>query len=126
MHHELISGYHESSKLLYIRDEGMLFYKTRERNGQTEFLCYQKLIKGKSSVKYTKCFARAIVHQNKCIRNTTNHSDHGKYNNIYNELCLLNRIKESCRNSGANLASHKVSTKEIFYRQLARFNIFLF
>lgn len=130
MHHELISGYHENSKVLYIRDEGMLFYKTRQRNGQTEFLCYQELIKGKCSVIYPRCFcpcfARAIIHQNKCVRNTTNHSDHGNHNNIYNELKLLSRIKKSCRNSGANLASHKVSTKEIFYRELARLICIIF
>lgn len=120
MDYVLLSGYRKNSKLIYIRDEKMLFRKTRTRNQQSEYVCYQDVVSEKDPEIHLKCNARLKLNQTIYIRNETAHSKHDNHKKIFQELKLVNKIKEACEKSGANLASHKVSTKEIFIKELAR------
>lgn len=122
MDYVLLSGYRKNSKLIYILDEKMLFRKTRTRNQQSEYVCYQDVLSEKDPERHLKCNARLKLNhiRNEYIRNETAHSNHGDHKKKFQELNLLNKIKKSCEKSGANLASHKVSTKEIFIREMAR------
>lgn len=116
-----LSGYRRSSELIYFRSEKMLFRRTRTRGKGKEYVCYQDVLAEKKSKQHPMCNARLNLQHGKYARNGSDHSNHMDHKNIYQELKLLNRIKRSCEDSGANLASHKVSTKEIFNRELARY-----
>lgn len=116
-----LNGYRRSSELVYSRCEKMLFRRTRMRSNEKEYVCYQNVLSEKKSKQHPKCNARLKMRYGRYTRNGTDHSNHMDHKNIYQELKLLNRIKKSCEESGANLASHKVSTKEIFNRELARY-----
>lgn len=122
MEHKFIAGFRQNSRLLYLPSENMLYVQTKLRDGKKEFVCYQAVLSQNKTDSQPKCWARAIVDStNVCIRNATQHTDHDNHNIIYKELKLLKRIKKTCHKSGENLAPHKVSTKEIFYRELARY-----
>lgn len=120
MDYVLLSGYRNNSKLIYICDEKVLFRKTRTRNQQSEYVCYQDVLHEKDPKRHIKCNARLKLNQATGIRNGTAHSNHENHKFFFEELKLLNKIKKACKKSGANLASHKVSTKEIFIREMAR------
>lgn len=131
MEFELVEGYRRSKKrgpdqpkpaLLYIEPEKCLFIETKKINENTYYTCYQKVLSAKKNSKHLKCRANVTVNaNNKCFRNLIKHSLHETHENIYTDLKLLNRIKDACVTSGAHLPLHKVSTKQIFYTEVAKY-----
>lgn len=130
MRYELLSGYRRNNdkpkQLLYIPDEECIFIKNEERHDKTIYVCYQKILsrdtkKANRSDMHPKCLARAIVNMDgNCWRNNTPHTVHATHDRIVEDMKSLNRIKNICATAGANLPSHKISSKYVFITETAR------
>lgn len=126
--YKLLYGKRRSKKkqLLYLPTERCLFVQTHEKCGNRDFQCYQRILSA-SHKDQPKCYARArIDNYSECSRNDVNHSEHNDHEEIFRSLRVINRIKDVCAKAGANLPTHKVSTKQIFYTETAGYNWILF
>lgn len=126
--YKLLHGKRKSGEkqLLYLPTERCLFVKNHERRGNREFRCYQRILSS-SDKSQPKCYACArINNSNKCFRNDVNHSHHKIHGTIFKSLRIINRIKDVCAIAGADLPTHKVSTKQIFYVETAGYSMILF
>lgn len=124
MEFSYIQGFHGST-LLYIHEEKHLFMKTNDRNGRTEYICYEVAL-SKEKYRYEepkiKCNARASTKQNMCKRNKVEHQQHANHELVFRDLQTLNAIKEKCRllSEWCPSSAHKISAKEIFMIELAK------
>lgn len=126
--YKLLHGKRRSGKkqLMYLPTERCLFVQNNERRGNREFQCYQRILSSNDKSQ-TKCYARAqINNNNECFRNEVDHSDHTDHRTILKSLRVINRIKDVCAKAGADLPTHKVSTKQIFYVETAGYSMILF
>lgn len=123
MEHILIPGKRKNSSLLYLPAERNLFYKTNNRNGQTEYCCYERVLSENENNNVrsgSKCSARLKVRKGVCTRNDVNHVNHSNHEHLFKDLVPANNIKNMCATLGSSLPTHKISTKEIFYQELSK------
>lgn len=128
MEYELLYGKRQNKKkepqLLYIPNERCLYVQNNQRNGKREYQCYQRVLcanKKKIEPSQATCTARVFIDSsNTLMRNGKQHSAHADHSKIVSDIRAANRIKDVCASAGNNLPTHKVSTKQIFYTEIAR------
>lgn len=99
---EVVTGYREGSKLLWIPSE-KYFYKQNS---------YSKTYDGMAYTCYdSECTARKVLKDNETITLAATHVPHLSMYKMYKELFYLNEMKKMCKTE-----PHTVSVKQIYDR----------
>lgn len=109
--------------MYYAPKEKHLYVKNKNTNGKIYLDCYDT-IRNKSN---TRCRAKCIyTSANEHSRTTANHTDHENHEVTYRDLVSLNNMKDHCRYLAKNFptSAHKVSVKEIFLLEMAKYVFF--
>ena len=88
MEYQIVNGKRQTSKLLYIIEEKQLYQVKSKRDSKVYCICYKK----------NNCKSRVVLNNGLCekIKNTPQHNHSENAEALYNELKVLNKIKEEC------------------------------
>lgn len=114
-------GYRKSSNLVYLIGEKNLFVGKGARKDSKSYICYQSILNEKDKSQL-KCSARVTIDEAKAVqRNNIEHSSHPNHEQIFKDMEAANFMKGICTQLQGLLgnSARKISTREIFNRQLA-------
>lgn len=129
---QMIKGFRDGTKLLYVPQEKNLYrLKCNRKNGQSDYICYQDILSRTANNKSARnedrsfCNARVRVFAsgNQCKRMNACHSGHHNHEHIFRDMEKLNNMKEKCemlKNNYPEDAS-KISTRHIYQREIKKY-----
>lgn len=126
MEYRFIRGYRAGSILLHVISENRLYVQKVERNGCKEYICYQTILaapKKKGNGNHQNCTARVRIHPDgRLERMSLQHTRHDDHKKIILDCEQFNNMKQDCETLRDKFPedAHKVSTKNIFVRELAK------
>lgn len=120
-----LRGGRDEYNLLYNFADNCLYVKKVVRpNENVEWICYQTvLIKNNDNQNQLKCTARVIIKPDGTLtRNKVGHSKHCDHSCNYQDMVLVNNMKDQCDyvRSNLNSVSHKISALDIFLQEMKK------
>lgn len=125
---KLIKGFREGSHLLHVPSEDHLYVLKTNRGGQKIYICYQTLLfgpkkNGQSTHEEDCCTARVRLISDELCEKMSEHSCHKSHKQIISDMKSVNNMKKKCKNLKKNHShdSHKVSTRNIYQQEIAKY-----
>lgn len=136
MEYRWIRGFREGSrKLLYIPSQKLLYIFKTKRRGRAIYICYQSILSAskkqnqKKNEDHTSCTSRVrLLPDGTCEKMNMNHTCHQNHEKIVRDMEKTNNMKRKCQTLKKDYpeVAHKISTRNIFQREMVEYVFFCF